>query len=108
MEYVATSVGLGGGSLRDIYECFRDFGASDELAWKRASRHKFGFIDTSVGGDIVKPAMYYANEQKVGELSATEKLRLFVGKIASSELDNHPKYKGLWKSEILAEYFLIN
>ena len=107
MEYVATSVGLDGGSLRDIYDCFREYGASDELAWKRASRHKFGFIDTSVGGDIVKPAMYYANELKVGELSASEKLRLFVGKISLGELSTYPEYLGRWSGDQITKHFKL-
>ena len=107
MEYVATSVGLGGGSLRDIYDCFRDFGASSELAWKRASRHKFGFVDTSVGGDIVKPAMYYANEIKISKLSTVEKLRLFVGKISLGELQGYPYYTGRWNPDLIKNYFKL-
>ncbi len=107
MEYVATSVGLGGGSLRDIYDCFREYGASDELAWKRASRHKFGFIDTRVGGDIVKPAMYYANEIKIEKLTSEEKLRLFVGKISLGELGTYPNYIGLWNSDLIHNYFKL-
>ena len=107
MEYVATHVGLNGGSLRDIYECFCDFGASSELAWKRAIRHKFGFIDTSVGGDIVKPAMYYANEIKIAKLSTEEKLRLFVGKISLGELIRYNNYVGRWDKDQLARYFRL-
>ncbi len=107
MEYVATNVGLSGGTLRDIYDTFRDFGASPELAWKRASRHKFGFVDTSVGGDIIKPAMYYANELKVGELSQEYKLRLFVGKISLSELGAYPEYVGRWSVDQITEYFKL-
>lgn len=107
MEYVATSVGLDGGSLRDIYECFRDFGASSELAWKRASRHKFGFIDTSVRGDIAKPAMYYANEIKIAKLSTEEKLRLFVGKISLNDSSDYKKFSGRWSSDQLVNYFRL-
>ncbi len=107
MEYVATNLGLNGGTLRDIYECFRDFGASSELAWKRAVRHKFGFIDTSLPGDIVKPAMYYANEIKVEKLSSEDKLRLFVGKISFNELSTYPRYTGRWSADQLASYFKL-
>lgn len=107
MEYVATNVGLSGGTLRDIYDTFRDFGASPELSWKRASRHKFGFVDTSAVGDIVKPAMYYANEIKISELSTSERLRLFGGKISLSELDDYPNYIGRWDSDQLANYFKL-
>lgn len=107
MEYVATHVGLSGGTLRDIYECFRGFGASSELAWKRAIRHKFGFVDTSNPGDIVKPAMYYANEIKISELSTDEKLRLFVGKISLGELEGYPNYMGRWNPDQLVNYFKL-
>lgn len=104
MEYVASSVGLKG-SLRDVFNCLSDLGMSSELAWKRASRHKFGFIDTSQPGDILKPAMYYANEIKVAKLTQGEKLRLFVGKIALDELEDHPTYTGLWPAEKIITYF---
>lgn len=106
MEYVASSVGLKG-SLRDIYDFLCDLGMSRELAWKRASRHKFGFVDTSLPGDILKPAMYYANEIKVAKLTTDEKLRLFVGKIATDELPAHPTYTGLWPAEEIISYFKL-
>ena len=105
MEYVASSVGLHG-SLRDIFDCLCDLGMSKELAWKRACRHKFGFVDTKKPGDILKPAMYYQNEQKIAVLNADEKLRLFVGKISLDELKNYPSYSGIWPAEQLKDYLL--
>jgi len=104
MEYVATDVGLRG-SLRDIYNCLCDYGMDKELAWKRASRHKFGFIDTSRPGDILKPAMYFENEMKIDQLSCAQKLRLFVGKIHEDELISHPSYSGIWPAEKIISYF---
>lgn len=106
MEYLASAVGLNG-SLRDIYMALIDLGMSSELAWKRASRHKFGFVDTSLPGDILKPAMYYANELKVGLLTQDERLRLFVGKISLKELVDHPSYTGLWPAQTLIDYFKL-
>lgn len=106
MEYVASGVGQRG-SLRDVYNCMRDYGMSPELAWKRACRHKFGFVDTSKPGDILKPAIYYANEEKIAKLSTDEKLRLFVGKIPLSELSNYPVYTGLWPVEKISNYFKL-
>ena len=82
-----------------------DFGMSKELAWKRASRHKFGFVDTGKSGDILKPAMYFANEEKIDKLTTEEKLRLFVGKISLDELKDHPQYVGKWGEETLTGYF---
>lgn len=105
-EYVASSIGQTG-SLRAIYDYLLDLGMSDKLAWKRASRHKFGFVNTASSGDIMKPAMYYANELKVAQLSTDEKLRLLVGKIALSDLPDHPTYAGLWPAEKITEYFKL-
>ncbi|MEI6690468.1 MAG: hypothetical protein WCL07_01845 [bacterium] len=104
IEYIASSIGLNG-SLRDIYNSMLDFGMSKELAWKRASRHKFGFVDTGKSGDILKPAMYFANEEKIDKLTTEEKLRLFVGKISLDELKDHPQYVGKWGEETLTGYF---
>lgn len=106
MEYVAAAIGVEG-SLRDVYDCMRDMGMSKSLAWKRASRHKFGFVDTSRPGDILKPAMYYANAEKVAKLATSERLRLFVGKIALQEFEQYPAYSGLWPGSHLSEYFLL-
>lgn len=104
MEYIASDVGLRG-SLRDIYNTLRDLGMDSNLAWKRVSRHKFGFVDTSRAGDILKPAMYFDNEMKVDTLTTEEKLRLFVGKIHQDELPNYPTYTGLWPADQLIKYF---
>lgn len=104
MEYVASSMGIKG-SLRDVFDCLCDLGMSKELAWKRACRHKFGFVDTKSPGDILKPAMYYQNEIKVGQLSPTEKLRLFVGKISLNELKEYHTYSGIWSATQLTDYF---
>lgn len=106
MEYLASDIGLRG-SLRDICESLIDLGMSPDLAWKRASRHKFGFVDTSQSGDILKPSMYYSNELKVGLLSQEERLRLFVGKISLKELGDHPTYTGLWPAQKLIKYFKL-
>jgi hypothetical protein len=104
IEYVGSSVGLSG-SLRDIFNCMCDLGMSPDLAWKRASRHKFGFVDTALPGDILKPAMYYANEIKIDKLSTDEKLRLFVGKISITELPVNPIYRGIWEPDKVMHYF---
>lgn len=106
MEYVGSAVGIGS-SLREIYECFCAMGMSKELSWKRASRHKFGFVDTSLPGDILKPAMYFANAEKVDRLSRDERLRLFVGKIYLDELSQYPNYKGVWPAKKLEKYFSL-
>lgn len=92
-EYVATKVGLKG-SLRDIYNYLISIGFSEELAWQRSIRHKFGFKDTSKAGDIIKPSMYFHYEQKVNELSEDEIWRLLVGKISIDSLPQYLEYKG--------------
>lgn len=104
LEYLGSYVGSRG-SLRDIYNAMRDGGMSSDLAWKRASRHKFGFIDTSLPGDIIKPAMYYFNELKLSKLTSLERLKLFIGKISLDNLDNHLDYRGRWDAEDLISFF---
>lgn len=106
IEYVASDIGLRG-SLRDVYDTMRELGMSKDLAWKRACRHKFGFVDTSQPGDILKPAMYFANEEKVNVLSTEEKLRLFIGKISIGEISEYPNYAGLWEAAKLINYFRL-
>ncbi len=103
-EYVGSAIGMKG-TLRDIYDYMVDIGMSKELAWKRAARHKFGFVDTKEPGDIMKPAMYYAGETKVANLSRDEKLRLFVGKIGFADLPRYPAYTGRWSADELVSYF---
>lgn len=93
-EYIASMVGLSG-SLRDIYDYFKYLNFDDELAWQRAIRHKFGFIDTAKQGDILKPAMYYHNSMLVEKLKDHQRLILFNGKISIKDLDKHEKYSGI-------------
>lgn len=103
-EYVATDIGLNA-SLRDIYEFFRSIGFTKTLAWQRAARHKFGFVDTSQPGDIMKPAMYYHYEQKVKALPENERWHLFVGKISIDDLSNYTEYKGQVPLDRLKTFF---
>ena len=90
-------------SERKVAEFLRDLGFSQELAWSRAVRHKYGWVDTSKSGDIMKPAMYYYWLVKVSELSADERLRLMVGKISLKDLKNYPEYEGLVEEDRLTE-----
>jgi len=101
-EYVATNIGTKG-SLRDIYEYFRSIGFSKDLAWQRAARHKFGFVNTSKPGDFIKPAMYYYHEQKIKNINKNKLINLFTGKIALKNIDKY-KYKGI-DEEKLTKYF---
>lgn len=103
-EYTVTEVALKG-SLRDMVNYLVDLGFNEDLAFKRASRHKFGFRDTSKAGDIMKPSMYFYHQQKVRELSAQEKYRLFVGKISIDDLPKHPIYSGRVSFEKLQEIY---
>src|SRR5690606_3781026 len=101
-EYVVTEIMLGA-SLRDGYEFLRELGFNEQLAWTRAGRHKFGFIDTSDLGDILKPAMYFTHEQTVRNLSSADRQKLLVGKINVAELLSIPEYKGRWTLETLTD-----
>lgn len=106
-EYIASTIGLNG-SLRDIYNYLTSIGFNQKLSWQRASRHKFGFINTQEPGDILKPAMYFAHSQKLAKLNSDEKLRLFVGKISATELGSHSAYKGIVDADKIKEFFQIS
>ena len=106
-EYMASRVGLSG-SLRDIYNHFVRLGFSEELAWQRASRHKFGFVDTKEPGDILKPAMYFANAQRVKTLSDKDLLNLFRGKIGLDDFKSTEVYSGIIEKDRLKKFFKIN
>lgn len=103
-EYIASRIGMEG-SLRDIYEYFLSIGFNNDLAWERAVRHKFGFIKTREGGDILKPAMYFAHSQVIQKLSSAELLRLFVGKISLSDLIYHKEYRGSIEKDKLIQFY---
>ena len=106
-EYMASKVGMTS-SLRDVYDYFISLDFEPELAWQRASRHKFGFIDTSKPGDILKPAMYFSHSRNIAKLSPEEILRLFLGKISLKELKNYDKYKGRFDENVLKSYYFEN
>ncbi len=103
-EYAVTEIGLKG-SLRDMYEYLRGLGFNKYLAWQRVARHKFGFVDTSQPGDIMKPSMYFYQEEKIKHLHHDQRLKLFIGKISHQDLHKHEAYKGLIPMEKLAEYY---
>lgn len=92
-EYCVTDIGLKN-SLRVIYTYLCSIGFSEELAWQRAIRHKFGFVDTSLPGDIMKPSMYFYTEQKIKNLSQEDLLKLFIGKISLQDLQKIGIYRG--------------
>lgn len=106
-EYIASKIGMKS-SLREVYNYFISLGFEPELAWHRSSRHKFGFIDTSQPGDILKPAMYFSHSQKISKLTQDEILRLFVGKISLKDSEKYDKYFGRFDYGILKNYFFEN
>lgn len=103
-EYTVTEV-CRNGSLREAIEYLKSIGFPQKLAWQRAVRHKYGFMDTSCRGDIMKPAMYFAHSQKINDLSKEDRLKLFVGKIAIDDLSLYPEYRGIWSREKLSQVF---
>jgi hypothetical protein len=106
-EYMASRVGVKS-SFRDVYDYFISLGFEAELAWQRTCRHKFGFVDTSKPGDILKPAMYFSHAQNIAKLDQEEILRLFVGKIARNDLNKYKSYYGRFEKDILKNYFFNN
>lgn len=103
-EYVASEVGLHG-SFIDIFNYFLSIGFTKDLAWKRAVRHKFGFKNTEIPGDILKPAMYFYYENETEKLTSDEILRLFVGKISIADLKDYPHYKGRFDQHKVLQFF---
>lgn len=103
-EYVSTEVCLSG-SLRDCIDFLRDIGFSPELAWQRAVRHKFGWIDTSKPGDLMKPSMYFHHEQEMVALPNKDRLRLLVGKISLEELEYYPSYSGRIPLTVMQDFY---
>jgi hypothetical protein len=105
-EYQVTAVMLEG-SLRDGYDYLRNLGFDRDLAYLRAARHKYGFIETRKPGDIMKPAMYFAWIQKIRRLTDDQRLRLMVGKIRLEDLPQQPYYRGAVEENKLREYFRV-
>lgn len=103
-EYTVTEIGLKS-SLRKMIEYLCEIGFTKELAWQRAIRHKFGFVDTAKPGDIMKPSMYFYAEQKIKELPIEDLFKLFVGKISLQEIDKIQEYNGFIPKEELISYF---
>jgi hypothetical protein len=105
-EYMASAIGQYG-SLRHIYEYFISIGFNSELAWQRAARHKFGFIDTKAPGDIMKPAMYFYHSQILTNYSKNDILKLFSGKISTKITPELNSYKGIIPSDKIRVFFEI-
>jgi len=105
-EYLTTEVALRG-SLREAIDYLQDLGFSAELAWQRSIRHKYGFRDTAIPGDIMKPSMYFYHEQVVKALSQDEMYRLFIGKITVNQLAEHPYYLGKIQFNKLQEFYRL-
>lgn len=103
-EYNASLVGLNG-SLRDIFDYFRSLGFNKKIAWQRAARHKFGFIDTSKPGDIIKPAMYFHHEQKIKALPEERRWILFSAKVSQKFLNRLSEYRGIIPLEKLKLFY---
>jgi len=105
-RYVATSIALQG-SFRDVYEYLCGIGYEEKLAFRRALRHKSGFVDSAQKGDNMKSSMYFYNLQRVQNLSEEEIIRLLVGKIAMEELQQFPSYIGCVDVGKIKDYFSI-
>lgn len=103
-EYCVTDIGLKS-PLRTMYNYLCSIGFSEELAWQRAIRHKFGFMDTAIAGDIMKPSMYFYTEQKIKNLSQEDLLKLFVGKISLQDLQRIEIYKGKISKKRLINFY---
>ena len=105
LEYLAAHLSQTAG-FREIYDFLIKHGSDPENAWLRGIRQKFGLRDTSKPGGLVKSGMYFYHENLLHNLPKNDLLRLFVGKIALSELSNYPKYTGTVPAETINKMFL--
>lgn len=94
LEYLAADLSRTA-SFREVYNFLIQHGSDPENAWLRGVRQKFGLRDTSKPGGLVKSGMYFYHENILRKLNKDKLLRLFVGKIALSELNQYPKYTGI-------------
>lgn len=93
LEYLAAHLSQTVG-FREIYNFLIDHGSDPENAWLRGIRQKFGLRDTSRPGGLARSGMYFYHENLLRGFSQDELLRLFVGKIAVSELSKYHEYRG--------------
>ncbi len=100
LEYLAADLSRTAG-FRDVYDFLIEHGCDPQNAWLRGIRQKFGVRDTSQPGGLVKSGMYFYHEQLLRELPQDQLLRLFVGKIPQSALQNYPRYEGVVPREQL-------
>lgn len=102
LEYLAAHLSQTVG-FREIYNFLIDHGSDPENAWLRGIRQKYGLRDTSRPGGLVKSGIYFYHENLLRCLSQDELLRLFVGKIAVSELSKYHEYRGkIARDEIIS------
>lgn len=94
LEYLAADLSRTA-SFREVYNFLIQHGSDPENAWLRGIRQKFGLRDTSKPGGLVKSGMYFYHENILRKLNKDALLRLFVGKITLSELNQYPKYTGI-------------
>lgn len=106
-EYMASYIATQG-FLQDVYEYLESIEFPKELAWQRAIRHKFGFIDTSKPGSIMKPAMYFCHSQKLKRLDKNSLLKLFIGKISAEDAKKYSKYIGIIDEDKLKTFYNLN
>lgn len=104
-EYLASQI-ASQSSFRMIYDFLRQSGFSQDHAWQRAARHKFGIIDTSKPGSFLRPAIYFDNELKVKKLKQSEIIKLFSGKISLDYLSKLKNYRGRCDEQKIKNYFL--
>lgn len=93
LEYNASQL-IRTAGFREIYDFLREHGCNSENAWLRGILQKFGMVDTSQPGSLIKSVMYFYHDQLVSQLSKTELLRLFVGKPSQTQLPNYSSYSG--------------
>jgi hypothetical protein len=93
LEYLSARIAAERG-FREVFEFLKEHGCSDESAWLRGIRQKFGICDTSLPGSLMKSGMSFYHELLLKNLAEEKLIRLFVGKIPMDMLPAYPKYVG--------------
>ncbi len=106
-EYLQTEHALNN-SLRSCVNFWESLGFTRDLAWQRSIRHKYGFKDTSVLGDNMKPSMYFFWEQKIRQQTDNVKLRLLSGKIRLDEVSQFKEYSGEIEKDKLVTFYQLS
>lgn len=93
--------------FREVYNFLLECGYSQEMAWERGIRQKYGIQDTGTQGSLLKSAMYFYHEQLLKEYSINKIFCLLNGKISIDSIANYLEYNGIIPIDKIKSIFTI-